>query len=57
MKTSKEQEAVEQEFKDAVFKAFSKERPEVTVDENGFIVVPRIRRAKSDDAKIKDQNN
>lgn len=42
----KTQEDYEEEFKNALFKAFSEKNPNVYRDEDGFIVIPRVRRRR-----------
>lgn len=42
----KTQKDYEEEFKNALFKAFSEKNPEVYRDEDGFIVIPRVRRRR-----------
>lgn len=42
----KTQEDYEEEFKNALFKAFSEKNPTVYRDEDGFIVIPRVRRRR-----------
>jgi len=43
---TKTQEDYEEEFKNALFKALSEKNPEVYRDEDGFIVIPRVRRRR-----------
>lgn len=43
---TKTQENYEEEFKNALFKALSEKNPEVYRDEDGFIVIPRVRRRR-----------
>ena len=40
---NKTQEDYEEEFKNALFKAFSEKNPDVYRDEDSFIVIPRVR--------------
>ena len=40
------QKDYEEKFKNALFKAFSERNPEVYRDEDGFIVIPRVRRRR-----------
>ena len=42
------QEEAEQDFKENVFNIFSEKYPDVTRDENGFIVISRVKRRKND---------
>ncbi len=42
------QEEAEQDFRENVFNIFSEKYPDVTRDENGFIVIPRVKRRKND---------
>ena len=43
------QEEAEMDFKENVFNIFSEKYPDVTQDENGFIVIPRVKRRKKND--------
>lgn len=43
---NKTQKDYEEDFKNKVFKAFSEKNPDVYRDEDGFIVIPRVRRRR-----------
>ena len=47
-------EEAEKDFKENVFNIFSEKYPDVTRDENGFIVIPRVSRKKKDDNQSDD---
>lgn len=40
---NKTQKDYEEDFKNKVFKAFSEKNPDVYRDEDGYIVIPRVR--------------